>query len=289
MRMIYGLLGELEIGRDDQFMALPSGHSLIVLAALLVNANRRMSKAQLLRAAWGGAEVSEAQLHKSVAALRALLGQLGRRGDLVTHTRQGYEMRVPDDDLDTLLFQRLVRQAEQAESEHRTDDEIGHLRRALRLWRGPHPLSNVPGDAFRPETAGLEQRRKRAGARLFDLEIALRHYDRVLDGLLLLVAYYPTDRRLSEQLMVALYRCGHVTDAISAYERYAERLEEETGGKPDPALRELYYAVGRGDEAVVATAESGIARRAGIRPRPESPGPETRAGRILMHGTLQAG
>jgi len=88
--MIYRVLGELEISQDNQFLDLPGGHTLIVLAALLINTNQRLSKTQLLQAAWGSAEVSEAQLHKSAGALRALLVQIGRERDLVTHTRYGY-------------------------------------------------------------------------------------------------------------------------------------------------------------------------------------------------------
>ncbi|HXQ47858.1 MAG TPA: winged helix-turn-helix domain-containing protein, partial [Caulobacteraceae bacterium] len=144
--MIYRLLGELEIG-DDPPLDLPGGHNLVVLAALLINANQRISKTELLNAAWGSEDVSEAQLHKSIAALRALLGQIGRREDLVTYARHGYEIRVPDDDdLDMLAFKRRLAQAEQARSQLRADEEIDCLRRALGLWRGQHPLSNVPSN-----------------------------------------------------------------------------------------------------------------------------------------------
>jgi DNA-binding SARP family transcriptional activator/tetratricopeptide (TPR) repeat protein len=261
--MIYGLLGELELGQDGQFLALPGGHTLIVLAALLVNANRRMTKADLLRVAWGGEPVSEAQLHKSVAALRNVLDEVGRRDDLVTHARYGYEMRVSADHLDMLLFQQSLRHAEQAQAQQRLDDEAGHLRLALALWRGRQPLSNVPGSALRPERDRLAQRRKRAAARLFDLEIARGSHDRVLDDLALMVGYYLADGRLCEQLMIAAYRSGHVTDAISAYERHVAALGEETGGAPDPALRDLSYAIASGDEPAIEAAESAIARRAG--------------------------
>jgi len=131
--VIYRLLGKLEISRDDQSLDLPGGHNLIVLAALLINANQRMSKAELLQAAWGSKEVNEAQLHKSAAALRALLGQIGHDGDLVTHARHGYEIQVSDDDLDMQVFRRGLRQADEARSHGRVDDEITHLRRALGL------------------------------------------------------------------------------------------------------------------------------------------------------------
>ncbi|MEU5907867.1 BTAD domain-containing putative transcriptional regulator [Micromonospora sp. NPDC047467] len=263
--MIYSLLGQLEVGRDDRLVELPGGHSLIVLAALLLNVNHPLSKTELLRVAWGSPDVSEAQIHKSVGVLRALLDQVGRRDDLVTHARHGYELRVTrDEDLDMLLFQRLLRAADEAGMTGRMDEEVDVLRRALRLWRGPHPLSNVPTDAFRREIDGLGRRRKRAAVRLFDLEIARGNHEGVLDDLLQISTYAPTDRRLCEQLMLVAYRCGHGSDSVEAYERHAAALAAETGGTPDPTLRRLYYAVANGDEAVVATVESAIGQRLGV-------------------------
>jgi DNA-binding SARP family transcriptional activator/tetratricopeptide (TPR) repeat protein len=266
--VIYRLLGELEIGRDSQLLDMPGGHTLIVLAALLVNVNRRMSKTELIRAAWGNDDVEEAQLYKAVMAVRGLLAQIGRRADLKTHPRFGYEMHVAADDIDALLFQRLVRQAQKAGAERDTEGEIGHLQRALRLWRGPHPLSNVPSDAFHQEVVALEQRHKRAAARLFELELASGNHERILDELVLIAGFYPSDRRLCEQLMAAEYRCGHPADVATAYERYREALAEETGGEPDPLLRTLHFAVARGNEAAIEAAKSAIAKRAGTPVRP---------------------
>jgi DNA-binding SARP family transcriptional activator/tetratricopeptide (TPR) repeat protein len=262
--VIYRLLGNLKIGRDGKSLDLPGGHNLTVLAALLINSNQRLSKTELLKAAWGSAEVNEAQLHKAVAALRALLGRIGHDGDLVTYARHGYGIQVSDDDLDMLLFRRLVLQAEEARAQGRGDEEIGLLRRALGLWHGQHPLSNVPSDAFEQEITGLEQRRKRAAVRLFDLELAGGSYDSILDGLALIADYYPDDARLAEQLIVVQYRSGHVTDATAAYERFTAALADKTGGEPDPVLRELYYAIAQGDQRKVTAAESAIARRAGL-------------------------
>src|ERR1700683_1349577 len=111
--MIYSLLGELEIGQDGELIRLPVGPTLIMLAALLINANRRMSKAELIRAAWGSDDVHEAQLYKRVKDVRDLLKTIGRDGDLSTHHQFGYEMRVPEDDVDALLFQRLGREADE--------------------------------------------------------------------------------------------------------------------------------------------------------------------------------
>lgn len=262
--MIYRLLGNLEIGPPGQSIDLPGGHSLLVLAALLINANQRMSKNDLLKAGWGSDDVSEAQLHKSAAALRAVLARIARDGDLVTHTRQGYELRVPDVELDMLRFRSLVTQAEQARFQHRIEDELLLLREGLKLWRGPAPLSNVPSDAFRQEIGRLEQRRKHAAVRLFDLEIARHRYDRILDDLTTMQGYHPADGRLGQQLMIVQYRCGHVTDATEVFERYATALADETGGPADPELRALHYAIARSDESAVTAAEVAISCRSGI-------------------------
>jgi DNA-binding SARP family transcriptional activator/tetratricopeptide (TPR) repeat protein len=268
--VIYRLLGELEVGRDGRLVDLPAGRTLVVLAALLVNANRRMSKAELIRAAWGDDNVADAQLHKRVMAVRDLLAQIGRRDDIKTHPRFGYELCAAENDSDAALFQRLVRDAEKAGTDGRAEDEVGSLWEALRLWRGPHPLSNVPSDAFYQETVALEQRRKRAAVRLFDLELARGNHEPILDQVALIAGQYPTDRRLCEQLMLAEYRCGHLADVARTYERYQEALAEETGGAPDPQLRALHFAIARGDEPAVAAAESVVAKRAGRSARPRT-------------------
>jgi DNA-binding SARP family transcriptional activator/tetratricopeptide (TPR) repeat protein len=280
----YRLLGELEVGPDGGLLDLPGGPTLIVLAVLLVNANRTMSKTELIRAAWGDDDVAEAQLHKRVMAVRKLLKQIGRDDDIKTHPRFGYELRAADKDVDALLFQQHVRAAEEAAAQRRTEDEIGHLWQAQRLWRGPRPLSNVPSDAFHQESLALVQRRKRAAVRLFDLELARGNHEAILDQLTLIADLYPTDRRLCEQLMIAQYQCGHVADVGSAYERYQTMLAEETGSEPDPLLRTLHFAIARGDEDAIVAAESAIAKRAGRSARPVATVPRQLPGAVDLVG-----
>jgi DNA-binding SARP family transcriptional activator/tetratricopeptide (TPR) repeat protein len=265
--VIYRLLGELEIGDDGRLVRLPAGFTLVLLAALMVNANRPMSAAELIRVVWGS-DVKQAQLHKRINALRALLDQVGRRDDLKTHHGFGYELRAAAEDVDALMFQRLVQKAARAESEHRTEDEINDLRQALSLWNGAHALSNVPGESLYQDIATLERRRRRAAARLYGIELALGNHESILDELILITRSYPADQRLCEQLMLAAHRCGHPADVANAYERYREALAEQTGGVPDSLLRTFHFAVARGDEAAIARAESAIGVRAGLSARP---------------------
>jgi DNA-binding SARP family transcriptional activator/tetratricopeptide (TPR) repeat protein len=263
VRVIYGLLGELEVLGGDGPIDLPSGHALAVLAGLLVNVNRRVAKADLIRVGWGRAGTSEAQLHKAVLAVRQTLGQVGRRDDIRTHARFGYELRAAEEDIDILVFQRLVRQADEAAAAGRTDEEVESLRGALRLWRGPHPLSNVSSGALRQDVLALERRHKRTAARLFALELGRGSHEDILDEIATAAAAHPADQRLCEQLMIAKYRSGYLADAAQAYERYQEALAAETGADPDPLLRTLHFAIARADELAIGAAESALAKRTG--------------------------
>ncbi len=271
--MIYRLLGELEIGPHGGLLRVHGRPTLIILAALLLNANRVMPKTDLIQAGWGTVEVDEAQLHKRVKQARDLLAKIGRQGDIKTHARFGYELRAADDDVDSLLFQQLVRKADDAETKRGKDEAIGYLRQALRLWRGPHPLSNVPTNAFHFDITTLEQRHRSAAVRLFDLELESGNHERILDELLQIAGYYPADLRLCEQLMTAEFRCRHLTDAGRAYERYQSALADETGGEPDALLRTFHFAIARNDTQAIAVAEAELARRAGRKAPPAQAGP----------------
>jgi DNA-binding SARP family transcriptional activator/tetratricopeptide (TPR) repeat protein len=262
MDVIFGVLGELEVWKDRRLVNLRGAATMNLLAALLINANLRISKTDLIRAAWGSQDVKEAQLYKRVNAVREVLAEVGRQEDLRTHARYGYELRAAEDDIDALLFQRLVRDADEAAAARHAEEEADCLRRALRLWRGPHPLANLSSEAFRHDIMALEQRYKRAAVRLFGIELVLGNHERVLDEMQLVSGFYPADRRLAEQLMTAQYRCGHPTDAAFAYERYQAALDEETGGTPDRLLRDFHFAIARGDLASIAAAEAALAARA---------------------------
>jgi hypothetical protein len=128
-------------------------------------------------------------------------------------------------------------------------------------WRGPHPLSNVASEALRKDVIALEQRHKRTAVRLFSLELDRDNAEGILDQLTQIAAFHPADRRLCEQLMTAQYQCGHLTDAGTAYERYLDAVDSETGAPPDPLLRTFHFAIAAGDEAAIAIAQSALAKR----------------------------
>ena len=70
-----------------------------------------------------------------VSALRRLLDSVGA-GDRLVHQAGGYLLRVDDEELDALRFQRLVRAAREATYQNDLAQASGMLREALGLWRG---------------------------------------------------------------------------------------------------------------------------------------------------------
>ncbi|MGE5156033.1 MAG: BTAD domain-containing putative transcriptional regulator [Betaproteobacteria bacterium] len=254
--MLFRVLGDLDIGDGEHRVTLPGGHVRTVLAALLVNANRQLSAAELLMVAWGHTDVDPTQLHKGIAEIRRLMGLIGRRDNLRTHRGAGYELRVATEELDSLLFYQLVIQADEAKARRRTDDEIAQLRAALALWRGQFAAANVAGEGLRAMTRDLEQRRRRAALRLFELELGRGNHLEVAPHLATMTGYYPTDRRLCELLMLAQYRGGHGAEAASAFDAYRRALAESTGAEPEPDLRDLHYAIARADDLAIRKLEA---------------------------------
>lgn len=261
--MIYSLLGEVEV-RDAQerLVELPRGHHRTVLAMLLVRANHQVSTADLVRAGWGESGISNAQLYKAVSALRKLLDDAGQPDAIKTANRFGYLLQVPENELDTLVFQRRVEQADAARTAGREDDEVDHLRAALALWRGPEPLANVSHEPFRQIVDGLKARRRRIAVRLFTCENRRGAYADIVDDLNEFVAEDPVQGELCKQLMFALYRSGHRLDALEVYQRHVEALDRETGGRPEASLRALRHAMIDDDGDVVAS-------MLGVTPEPE--------------------
>ncbi len=246
--MIYGVLGELEVRhpRTDQPLTLPAGRPLHVLAGLMVRPNHKLPHAELLRMGWGGSGVQEAQLHKAVSALRTLLRGIGREADLVTHPRFGYELKAGPGEHDLVTFERLVGGLDGLS----TDQEIDVLHRALRLWRGA-PLSNLQSPPFEDVVHRLGLRRKRVAVRYFDLRFQQGDHEAMLGDLQEIAEEFPTDHKLHELLIRTLYECGHGSEGIEVYDRYAHRHAEETG-EPDTGLRTLAYQLSRSSQDVAA-------------------------------------
>src|SRR5262249_14726296 len=134
-RLRFEVLGPLRVARGD--LALPLGplQQRVVLAVLLLHANRPVGREQLIDAVWGEAAPASAVnlLQRHVAGARRILGPDAHR---LVWTDAGYLLTVADGELDLAGFDGEVRRARAARAQGRRADAAAGLRRALELWRG---------------------------------------------------------------------------------------------------------------------------------------------------------
>src|SRR6476660_8335279 len=133
----FGLLGPLSVTRDGEPTEIRRQKSRALLAVLLLEPNRVVSRDRLIDALWGEAPPDTARntLQAHVSHLRKLLP------DALETAPSGYTLVVDPESVDVFRFVRL---AEEGRSTLAAGDAAGAaatLRAALDLWRGA-PLAD---------------------------------------------------------------------------------------------------------------------------------------------------
>jgi predicted ATPase/DNA-binding SARP family transcriptional activator len=224
--MDFRILGPLEVWADGERLELGGQKQRALLAMLLLDANRVVSRDRLIEALWEDEppETALKALQVYVSQLRKLLG----KERLVTRT-PGYFLRVESDELDLERSKRL-------QKEGRLDD-------ALALWRGV-PLSDLSNQRFaQADVARLEALRLSWIEERIDRDLAAGRHADLVGELEALVRAHPLRERLRAQLMLALYRAGRQAEALDVYQHTRTALVEELGVEPGRALRDLHQAV----------------------------------------------
>jgi DNA-binding SARP family transcriptional activator/Tfp pilus assembly protein PilF len=260
----YRILGPLEVIAGERPLNLGGLRPRRVLAALLLNANRPVSLFHLVEAVWESAPPNTArrQVQNAVAALRAVLSRVGAADAIVTHG-SGYLLRVDPDQLDSLVFERLVERARALAEGGDAPGATATLREALALWRGP-VLAGLGGQLSELEATRLDEKRLVALEEVIELELAAGGHARLVSELRALVAEHPLRERFAGQLMVALYRGGRQAEALAAYHDLARHLHDELGLDPGPALRRRYEMVLREDPELSAPAGEPVPAGPGV-------------------------
>jgi DNA-binding SARP family transcriptional activator len=233
--MEFRILGPLQVLEDGRELPLGGAKQRALLALLLLDPNRVVSRDRLIDELWDGSppDTAPTALQVYVSQLRKALGR-----DLILTQPPGYLIRVSDGELDLDRFERLVATARAEEP-----SEAGRLLgEALSLWRGV-PLAEL-GDSFlRAERARLEEQRLAALEQRIEAELAFGRDAELVPELEGLVREQPLRERVRGQLMLALYRCGRQADALEVYRSGRRLLDEELGLKPDDELQRLERAI----------------------------------------------
>lgn len=225
----YGVDGIVELGPTRQ---------RTVLATLLVEPATAVKPEQLIDRVWGERPPQRARqtLHTYLSRLRTALEAAG--GPTPVRRGGGYLLDVEPTAVDLHRFRELVAAARAADDAH----AAGLWRDALALWRGT-PFDDLDSDWLHGVAAGLE--RERWAAILDRNDVLLRGADHrsVLADLAPALDEHPLNERLAGQFMVALYAAGRQADALAHYRTLRQRLIDDIGSEPGPALRELHQRI----------------------------------------------
>ncbi|HEV2785501.1 MAG TPA: BTAD domain-containing putative transcriptional regulator, partial [Solirubrobacteraceae bacterium] len=242
----YAILGPVEL-REGERRVPPGGPRQVrLLALLLVNANRALSKDQLIDALWGDVDPAGAvkRLQVTIVRLRRTIdGAAGQRDGRLRTVAGGYLLAVQPGELDADVFERGVEEGRRALERGDPQRARDMLREALALWRGP-ALADVAFEEFAlVEIRRLEELRLAALEARVDADLQLGEHGGLIGELESLMSAHPGRERFAGQLMRALYRCGRQGDALEVFARTRTYLSDELGLDPGPALKALQRAI----------------------------------------------
>lgn len=248
--MEFRILGPLEAIGDRGSMDLGGTRQQVVLAALLLSANRVVSMDRLVDTVYGDCPPATArsQVQIAISALRRLLADSGSGSIIETHP-QGYITRVAGEQLDSLRFAELMAAARAARDGGQPAQAVSRYREALRLWRGP-ALSGIDSDLVRLAAIHLDEQRITGNEDRITLELDLGRHHELVPELTELVEEFPLRERLRGQLMLALYRCDRTADALTAYRHGRRVMIDELGIEPNERLQQLERAILTADPAL---------------------------------------
>ncbi|SFH22651.1 AfsR/SARP family transcriptional regulator [Amycolatopsis regifaucium] len=241
--MEFRMLGPLEAWHDGAPVSLGDQQQRFVLVVLLLHANRPVSPSRLAQIVWAGRETRPNLVRSYIKRLR---GVLPDSGDVsIETTATGYLLRLDEDRLDTVRFERLRAEAGQVRaSDPRRAIEL--LREAVGLWRGRF-LEDIDIDRVGGTEVLLpDESRTDTIGDLAELELTTGDHRSARDRLRPLVHSDPADQKHAELLMRALLAGGDRMAALRVFRTTRAALAEH-GVEPGTVLRNLAARAEQGE------------------------------------------
>jgi DNA-binding SARP family transcriptional activator len=260
----FELLGPVRGWQDGTELALGSPQQRGVLAMLLLARGRQVPLSGLIDGLWDGEVPRSATgtVRTYVSRLRSLLKTAldNRADEPVEYIGDGYRLELGTAVLDVELFERGLREARAA----RQADQLGRASRLLHdvlaLWRGD-ALAGVPGPFADAQRVRLTELRMVATEEKLAVDISVGEHAVAISHLRQMLAEHPFREALSELLMLALYKSGRQADALGVFGVMRERLRDELGVDPGPALQLMHQRILRADDRLLNLTDMYTARR----------------------------
>jgi DNA-binding SARP family transcriptional activator len=244
----FEVLGPVRGWRGETELDLGSPQQRAVLAMLLLARGRQVSLGGLIDGLWEG------DVPRSAAGtVRTYISRLRRRVDSIESIGDGYVLRPGSAVLDLDEFERWLSAARAARNRHDPARDSRLLRDALGLWRGI-ALAGIPGPYADSRRVPLTELHLAATEEKLVADIALGEHAAAIAELRALLAEHPFRERLTELLMLALYKSGRQADALYVFDSVRHRLSAELGVDPGPSLQTMHRRVLQADRRLMDTA-----------------------------------
>ncbi|MEU5215890.1 AfsR/SARP family transcriptional regulator [Streptomyces sp. NPDC020807] len=162
---------------------------------------------------------------------------------ILVHQPGGYRLDTGGGANDVWQFERAAGAGYRAMEAGDFPRAALRLGEALALWRGEPYAGVAAGPGLRREIERLETSRLSVLDQWVEAQLGLGRHAELLTELSGLVARYRTNEPLCAHYMVALLRCGHLDEALAAFERLRTALAAESAMEPSARLCRLRRSV----------------------------------------------
>jgi predicted ATPase/DNA-binding SARP family transcriptional activator len=230
------VLGPVEVRRDGELIAVPTGKTTEVLIRLALAAGQLIPADRIIADLWSTAvEVGKNTLQSKVSQLRKALGDTG----LIHSGHGGYRLGIEASCVDALQVVEQAANAHGLRGSGQWAAAVEASNGGLALFRGTVLLDAGDGEWLHPYIAQLENVRVGLLEDQLAAKVQLGAGGEVVGQLQALVAQYPLREALWYWLIAALYHAGRQADALAAYAQVRQTLVDELGIEPGSELREL--------------------------------------------------
>ncbi|MGW0824734.1 BTAD domain-containing putative transcriptional regulator [Streptomyces sp. NPDC002845] len=245
--MEFLLLGPLVIRSGGNELRVPAPRQRVILAALVLNANRVVPVDNIASFVWDGTPPpsAAATIRTYVMRLRQVLGNAGRAR--ITTRAPGYLIELEEDETDLGRFTAHRKAAGALAEAGKTSEAVEELRKALALWRHD-PLMDVPSRTLHDvEASHLQRLHLQTRIWRVDLDLELQRHAEILPELWQMAREHPLHEGLIGRLMLALFRSGQQPEALDLFQRTRAALIDQLGTEPGSELRAVQRRILRAD------------------------------------------
>ncbi|USX52325.1 tetratricopeptide repeat protein [Lentzea sp. HUAS12] len=237
------MLGPLEAWHDHTAVPLGDQQQRFILVVLLLHANKPVSPERITEIVWQGNPERRTLVRGYINKLRKSFD--GSDAE-IERTPTGYMLRIDEDAIDVLRFDRLRSEAALALQDNDQRRAIDLLREAVALWRGDFlediDIDRVGGaDVILPDETYLDML-----GDLAELELLSGDHRSARDRMRRAVRTAPENQKYAELLMRALIAGSDRVGAIRAFDVASKSLGD-LGLEPGTVLRNLAERARRGE------------------------------------------